>query len=163
MAAYTALRELNTCGKPYGSFCTYNNADSPPIWHRIYAPTLICNKMRKDAIHIFRAGLQAVDPVAAVRRYVSLDHGHLIIGDKTFDLSHVNDLFVVGAGKASGAMAAALEEILADRITGGLVVVKYGHAVDLSRISLVEAGHPVPDKNGQEGAERIRQTHCKGR
>ena len=81
--------------------------------------------------------------------------GNLIIGDKTFDLSHVNDLFIVGAGKASGAMAAALEEILADRITGGLVVVKYGHAVDLSRISLVEAGHPVPDRNGQEGAERI--------
>ncbi len=113
------------------------------------------NKMREDAIQIFRAGLQAVDPVAAVRRCVSLDHGHLIINDKTFDLSHVNDLIVVGAGKASGAMAAALEDILADRISGGLVVVKYGHAVDLSRISLVEAGHPVPDRNGQEGAERI--------
>ena len=113
------------------------------------------NKMRKDAVAIFRAGLHAVDPVAAVRRYVSLDHGQLSIGDKIFDLSHVRDLFIVGAGKASGAMAAALEEILADRITGGLVVVKYGHAVNLSHISLVEAGHPVPDKNGQAGVERI--------
>jgi hydroxypyruvate reductase len=113
--------------------------------------------MRKDAADIFQAGLEAVDPVAAVRRCVRLDHGQLNIGDKTFDLSHVNDLFIVGAGKASGAMAAALEEILADRITGGLVVAKYGHAVDLSHISLVEAGHPVPDKKGQEGAERIRK------
>lgn len=115
------------------------------------------NQMRNEAINIFHAGLEAVDPVAAVRRCVSVDRGKLTIGDKTFDLSHVNDLFIVGAGKASGAMAAALEEILADRITGGLVVVKYGHAVDLSHISLVEAGHPVPDKNGQEGAERIRK------
>jgi glycerate 2-kinase len=115
------------------------------------------NQMRNEAIKIFHAGLEAVDPVAAVRRCVSVDHGQLTIGDKTFDLSQANDLFIVGAGKASGAMAAALEEILADRITGGLVVVKYGHAVDLSHISLVEAGHPVPDKNGQEGAERIRK------
>lgn len=117
----------------------------------------ILQKMRKDAVDIFHAGLEAVDPVAAVRRYVSLDHGQLIVGDKTYDLSQVNDLLIVGAGKASGAMAAALEEILAERITGGLVVVKYGHAVDLSHISLVEAGHPVPDKNGQEGAEKIRK------
>jgi len=115
------------------------------------------NKMRTDAIRIFHAGLEAVDPIAAVRRYVSLNQGQLIVGGKTFDLSQINELLVVGAGKASGAMAAALEEILADRITGGLVVVKYGHAVDLSHISLVEAGHPVPDKNGQEGAERIRK------
>ena len=120
-------------------------------------PPFDLNKMRKDAVDIFHAGLEAVDPVAAVRRCVSLDHDQLTIGDKTFDLSQVNDIFIVGAGKASGAMAAALEEILADRITGGLVVVKYGHAVDLSHISLVEAGHPLPDKNGQEGAERIRR------
>ena len=118
-------------------------------------------KMRKDAVDIFHAGLKAVDPVAAVRRYVSLNHGQLIIADKTFDLSQVNNIFIVGAGKASGAMAAALEEILLDRITGGLVVVKYGHAVNLSHISLVEAGHPVPDKNGQEGAERIRKRIAK--
>ena len=120
-------------------------------------PPFDLSKMRKDAVDIFHAGLEAVDPVAAVRRCVSLDHDQLTIGDKTFDLSQVNDIFIVGAGKASGAMAAALEEILADRITGGLVVVKYGHAVALSHISLVEAGHPLPDKNGQEGAERIRR------
>jgi hydroxypyruvate reductase len=113
--------------------------------------------MRKDAVDIFHAGLGAVDPFAAVRRHVSLDHGQLIVGGKTVDLSQVNELLIVGAGKASGAMAAALEEILADRITGGLVVVKYGHAVDLCHTSLVEAGHPIPDKNGQEGAERIRK------
>ena len=115
------------------------------------------NKMRKDAVEIFRAGLQAVDPVSAVKRCVSVDNTQLIVCDQKFELSHVNNLFIIGAGKASAAMAAALEEILADRITDGLVVVKYGHTVDLSHISLVEAGHPVPDKNGQEGAERIRK------
>ncbi len=80
-------------------------------------------KMRQDAVDIFQAGLEAVDPVAAVRRCVSLNNGQLTIADKTFDLSQVHNLYIIGAGKASGAMAAALEEILADRITDGLVVV----------------------------------------
>lgn len=120
-------------------------------------PPSVLQKMRKEAVDIFRAGLQAVDPIAAVRRYVSVENGSLIIGGKTWNLSQVHNLMVVGAGKASGAMAAALEDILEDRITGGLVVVKYGHTVDLSHISLVEAGHPIPDENGQAGAERIRK------
>jgi glycerate 2-kinase len=114
-------------------------------------------KMRKDAVDIFHAGLAAVDPVAAVRRCVSLNHTQLTIADKTFDLSQVHNLYIIGAGKASGAMAAALEEILADRITDGLVVVKFGHAAKLSRVSLVEAGHPIPDIKGQEGADSIRK------
>ena len=117
--------------------------------------------MRQDAVDIFYAGLEAVDPVAAIRRFVSLDHAHLVIGDKTFDLSRVNNLVIVGAGKASGAMAEAMEEILTDRITGGLVVVNYGHTAALSRLSLLAAGHPVPDENGQEGAERIGQLVAK--
>ncbi len=115
----------------------------------------ILQKMKNDADAIFQAGLAAVDPAAAIRRYVSMDHAQLSINGKTFDLSYVDRLFVIGAGKASGVMAAALEEIIGDRITDGIVVVKYDHAVRLTRISLVEAGHPVPDKNGQEGAERI--------
>jgi len=119
------------------------------------------NKMRKDAVEIFRAGLAAVDPVSAVKRCVSLDNTRLVVGDKQFDLSHVNKLLIIGAGKASGAMAAALEDILADRIMDGLVVVKYGHVANLSHISLVEAGHPVPDIKGQAGAERIRKLAAK--
>ena len=115
------------------------------------------HKMRQDAVDIFQAGLEAVDPVAAVRRCVSLNHSQLTIADKIFDLSQVHNLYIIGAGKASGAMAAALEEILTARITDGIVVVKYGHAAKLSRVSLVEAGHPVPDKKGQEGADRIRE------
>lgn len=120
-------------------------------------PSPLLQHMRNDAVAIFQAGLEAVDPATAIRRCVSLDHTQLILGDLTIDLSHINRLFVIGAGKASGAMAAALEEILADRITDGLVVVKYDHAVKLSHISQVEAGHPVPDINGQKGTESIRE------
>ncbi|MBW2738544.1 MAG: glycerate kinase, partial [Deltaproteobacteria bacterium] len=52
-------------------------------------------------------------------------------------------------------MAAALEDILGERITKGIINVKYKHVAHLDRIKLIEAGHPVPDENGQNGANAI--------
>ena len=64
-------------------------------------------------------------------------------------------LLVFGCGKASGAMAAALERALGRRITEGLVVVKDGYTVPTERIIVKQAGHPVPDARGQAAAEAI--------
>ena len=64
-------------------------------------------------------------------------------------------LFVFGCGKASGAMAAALERTLGPRISEGLVVVKDGYTVPTRWITLREAGHPVPDARGQAAAEAM--------
>jgi glycerate 2-kinase len=65
-------------------------------------------------------------------------------------------VLVVGAGKASGAMAATVEEIWGDRIVDGLVAVKDGYVAPTRRVRLVEAGHPVPDQRGVEAARDIR-------
>ena len=62
---------------------------------------------------------------------------------------------MVGAGKASGAMAHALEEILGDRITAGLVVVKNRYTTHTRKIKLVEADHPIPDERGLRAANEI--------
>ncbi len=61
---------------------------------------------------------------------------------------------VIGAGKASAAMAKAVE----DNWTGpieGLVVTRYDHAVPCKKIEIVEASHPVPDAAGEQAARRI--------
>src|SRR3954466_12492151 len=55
---------------------------------------------------------------------------------------------VVGAGKASAAMAKAVEAHWDGPLTG-LVVTRYGHAVPCERIEIVEAAHPVPDASGE--------------
>jgi hydroxypyruvate reductase len=60
----------------------------------------------------------------------------------------------VGAGKASGAMAKAVEDHWQGPLEG-LVVTRYGHGVPCQRIEVVEASHPVPDAAGQEAAKRI--------
>jgi glycerate 2-kinase len=54
---------------------------------------------------------------------------------------------VIGAGKASAAMAAALDAAWPDVALSGVVVTRYGHAVTAGRIRIIEARHPVPDDN----------------
>ncbi|UCH73916.1 MAG: glycerate kinase [Rhodospirillales bacterium] len=61
---------------------------------------------------------------------------------------------VIGAGKASAAMARAVEMNWPGELSG-LVVTRYGHAVPCKRIEVVEAAHPVPDENGVAAATRI--------
>jgi len=61
---------------------------------------------------------------------------------------------VIGAGKASAAMAKAVETRWPGPLTG-LVVTRYGHAVPCERIEIVEASHPVPDENGHRAASRM--------
>jgi hydroxypyruvate reductase len=64
-------------------------------------------------------------------------------------------LIVIGAGKASAAMARAVEDAWQGQLEG-LVVTRYGYAVPCEAIEIVEAAHPVPDAAGAKAAERIR-------
>jgi hydroxypyruvate reductase len=108
--------------------------------------------MRRHAGQIFLAGLRAVEPGAAIRRCCRLDGDSLQIKDKIYDLSRFETILVLGVGKAGGPMAKAVEELLGARISEGLVTVKYGHVADLRKITLREAGHPVPDEKGMAAA-----------
>jgi len=111
--------------------------------------------MREDAQTIFFSGLQAVEPGSAIRRYCRVERERLVVGDRAYDLNRYHRILIVGAGKATAPMAATMEAFLAHRITDGLINVKYHHVAELQRIQLVEAGHPVPDQNGQAGALRM--------
>ena len=101
--------------------------------------------LREAARSVFDAALRAADVRPLVRRALA-DARPAARGR----------VLVVGAGKASGAMAAAAEDALGDRIADGLVVVKDGYLADDHRVRLVEAGHPVPDARGEAAARQIR-------
>ncbi len=93
---------------------------------------------------LFQAALDAADPALVVPP-------HLPTPPK-------GRTIVLGAGKASAAMAAAVEANWpAARLDdlSGLVVTRYGHGTDCRRIEIVEAAHPVPDPAGRRAAERI--------
>src|SRR5215831_10792544 len=89
---------------------------------------------------LFGAALAAADPSQALERRIPAP-----VQGRTV---------VVGAGKASAAMARAFEAGWSGPIEG-LVITRYGHAVPCSRIEIVEAGHPVPDAAGEQAAYRI--------
>ncbi|MCW1408605.1 glycerate kinase [Rhizobium sp. 1AS11] len=64
---------------------------------------------------------------------------------------------VVGAGKASAAMAAALDSAWPDVDVSGVVVTRYGHAVPAGRIRIIEASHPIPDAMSETAAADVLQ------
>ena len=119
------------------------------------SPSNDISKMRSDAVRIFNKGLEAVEPCSAVKRYCRRKGDNLFIGNRKYNLSGIKNIFITGAGKATAPMAAAIEDILGKNITRGIINVKYGHTTSLNRIRLIEAGHPVPDKNGMQGAGEI--------
>jgi len=125
----------------------------------LFADTLLregrTRQRRQKALEVLRAALEAVDPVNAIKRHVSLQRNVLQIGERRYDLNAYRRIIAVGAGKASGAMALALEEILGERLTAGWVNVKDGYTAPTQRIRLHEAGHPVPDARGLAGAQQI--------
>lgn len=121
--------------------------------------TVEFKKQKEDLESIFMAGVRRVDPHFLIQDSVTLQNEHLIIrsGNKSerFDLSEFNRIFVAGFGKATARMAMAVEEILGERISKGVIAVKYGHTERLKKIDIIEAGHPVPDENGLHAAHII--------
>ena len=111
--------------------------------------------LRNDAAKIWSAALKAVDAEGAVRKFVSRRGRELRVGNRRFEIPISKRLWVIGAGKAAAHMGGTLEEILGSRLTGGVVVTKYGHGVPLRKLSLLESGHPLPDRNSVAAGERL--------
>ena len=89
---------------------------------------------------LFDAAIAAADPESCLPPHMLPDDGGRLI--------------VIGAGKASAAMARAVEQHWSGPLDG-LVVTRYGHGVPCERIEIVEAAHPVPDAAGEAAAARI--------
>jgi glycerate 2-kinase len=111
--------------------------------------------MRHDAAAIFDSALCAVHAGTAVKTSCCLKKDVLTVGTTSFDLRRYRNIHIIGAGKASAHMGAAIEDLLLSRITDGIITVKYDHTASLKKIKLIEAGHPVPDENGQKSAHAI--------
>jgi len=114
--------------------------------------------LRGTILAVQQTALAAVEPGAAVRRYVRRQGDLLTVAGHTHDLAAVERVWVVGGGKAATAMVAALYGLLGERLTGGLAITKYGHVdpnLDTGPVEVVEAGHPLPDEAGVSGARRM--------
>ncbi len=110
--------------------------------------------MKQTAIEavsgIFAAALKAVSPYDAAA-------GCCRDIETLYRTGNFNRLIVTGFGKAACPMAKAVEDCLTDIIRGGIIITKYNHCSEYAPIQMriIEAGHPLPDKNGLNGTEEI--------
>ncbi|MFQ6674062.1 MAG: DUF4147 domain-containing protein, partial [Fidelibacterota bacterium] len=108
---------------------------------------------------LFHAGIAAVDARGSVARCLQNGGALFQIDRVRPDRSFPENIWILGAGKATAAMASATEEFLVedypDRYAGGLVVVKDGHGLSLERVRCLEAGHPLPDERGEKAASAL--------
>jgi glycerate 2-kinase len=114
-------------------------------------------RAREIALDTIEALLKSADPKQVIDSKIAVTEGLLRAGGKTYDLDTYRRVIVVGGGKASGAMAEALENILGNFIDDGIIVVPKGTAAEhnTKKIRLHEASHPVPDKGSVDGAKKV--------
>jgi len=116
--------------------------------------TMTIPELRSSAKAIWESALEAARPARCIRDAVRRSpDGFVVCGS---EVRVEGRLIVIGAGKAGASMAQAIEGLLGVRISEGLVITKYGHRLPTGKIQIVEAGHPVPDENGERAVGRLR-------
>jgi glycerate-2-kinase len=119
--------------------------------------TNILRKLRLDSMEILKSAVNAVKPVKLVENYLKTIKRELKGHKKTLDLEQFKRIYVVGGGKACGAMAKALEETLGEKIEEGIINVLDGteNQYDLEKILLNGASHPIPDEKSVVGVRKM--------
>lgn len=122
---------------------------------KLHLKNTLVKNLRNHLDRIISSAIASVTPKTIISRKVKLHDDFLVVGSRKFDLKNVENIFVVGAGKASAFMAFEIEKILGDRVTGGAVSTKYGHSAESKRIKILEAGHPLLDTNTLKATSQI--------
>lgn len=104
---------------------------------------------KKLVLEVTDRTLQKLDSYHTIKNLMRLEGDILHIGNKSWDLSKKRNIYLLGAGKACNAMAMAVDEVLGDRLTKGIIIVKISEASDVFRHTEVHVGgHPLPNEAG---------------
>ena len=123
-----------------------------PIRNRVELASVGDVATRRTLLNVAERALNALDSARIIRDLLRLEGDRLEVGRRSWALGDFDRIHVIGAGKAANSMARAVEEVLGDRIDGGVVIVKSFEPGDgLKHIDLPEGGHPYPDENGWRG------------
>ncbi|MFP4363380.1 MAG: glycerate kinase [Spirochaetia bacterium] len=116
-------------------------------------------ELRQTVRHIFNKAVDAVSPEKMIEKCIQITEGIMTVKGvnqmKSFNLSQYENIYLVGAGKASGKMAIGLQNVAESYVTKGFVSVKSKIASDLQNIKMIQAGHPVPDTNSIRAGKEI--------
>ena len=112
---------------------------------------------RRDALLAVSACLKAADPRVMVSKAMKLQGKSIFVGGRELNVESYGHILVVGGGKASGLMAAEVERILRDRISGGVIVVPDSQwfLPRLAKLALARSTHPVPTEKGMRATRKM--------
>jgi len=113
--------------------------------------SLSTNSAKKDALSIIEAGLVAADPKIHLEKIIK--KGVLILPGKKVSLENYSHVFVIAMGKAGHTMARAADSLM--RVDGGIVVVPDKIKTMAKKFKVIQAGHPIPNKNSLVAAKTI--------
>lgn len=121
------------------------------------------SELAADAAAIFQSGVEAVQPAALIARNLRIDGGNLLIGGESLAIAGLRRVVVIGAGKASGAMAAAVVDLLQPKLASSQQLVGWVNVPDDCRdeagpVRLFHsrpAGSNLPTDRVIEGTRRI--------
>ena len=117
--------------------------------------TLAQNELRTDALSIAEAGFAAVDTGAAFARALRIENDELRIKDRVYPLLG-RRIFFVGVGKCANAAAEAVEQLLGERLTGGIAFdVSPAEGAPLRKIEPFVGTHPLPTEANVQATKRI--------
>jgi hydroxypyruvate reductase len=124
--------------------------------------TKLVAQLRQDALQIFQAGIVAANPYLAVKQAIKFADNHLELSLDLHDSSRVrtgnwSKVHLIAFGKAACAMAkAAQEQIPAELLDKqGIVVTNYENQTALENLTVIGAGHPLPDEAGLQAATLV--------
>lgn len=113
-------------------------------------------KAREDLLDIIEHALAEVAPEKCLDSLMELKEGHLLsVRGREYDLSKVENVYVMGAGKGSLAVAKSLKGIIGDFVDDGVIIEKKGQGDVSEKIRVFEAGHPIPDEDGLRAGEEL--------
>lgn len=114
-----------------------------------------CATLRQTAIDLINSTFSACDPFFATRNSIHLHNDRFVVGNREYELQLYENIYVIGAGKATTRIAQAIEECLGNRISAGKIIAKHGDLFPLHRIEKSCAAHPLPDAASHTGAHEI--------
>lgn len=107
-------------------------------------------RARADLLDIATTALAAVHPRRTVPAVLERDGATLRADDRAFDLDERGDVYVIGAGKGSAAVVEEILSVLGECVVDGVVAEKRGQERPLNRVTVLGAGHPIPDEASLE-------------
>ncbi len=118
----------------------------------------LTRKSRQLNLETLEEALNSIKPEKLIRDSIKLKkNNNLIIGDTPVNLAKIENIYIVGGGKASGNMALEIASLIGNRLKAGIVNIpkstklSYNH----SKICFQEADHPIPSESGVDGVRKI--------